>query len=90
MATTSSSCEPPLASADREIVISRVVGAPPEIVFEAFTQVRHLAQWWGPDGFSTTTRSFEFRAGGMWDFRDAWAGRNRLPGVDHLAGDRPG
>ena len=68
MATTSSSSEPRLASADREIVISRVIGAPPEIVFEAFTQVRHLARWWGPDGFSTTTRSFEFRAGGAWDF----------------------
>lgn len=54
--------------ADREIVISRVIGAPREVVFEAFTEVRHLSQWWGPDGFSTTTRAFEFRAGGEWDF----------------------
>jgi uncharacterized protein YndB with AHSA1/START domain len=37
-------------------------------VFEAFTQVRHLSRWWGPEGFSTTTRSFEFRVGGAWDF----------------------
>ena len=56
------------ATADREIVVSRVVGAPRELVFEAFTQVRHLSQWWGPDGFTTTTRSFEFRVGGVWDF----------------------
>ncbi|HEU5473337.1 MAG TPA: SRPBCC family protein [Actinophytocola sp.] len=56
------------ATADREIVISRVIHAPPELVFEAFTEVRHLSQWWGPDGFSTTTRSFEFRVGGEWDF----------------------
>lgn len=54
--------------ADREIVISRVVRARREVVFEAFTEVRHLSQWWGPDGFTTTTRSFEFRAGGEWDF----------------------
>src|SRR5205807_4015301 len=56
------------ATADREIVISRVISAPPEVVFEAFTEVRHLSRWWGPDGFTTTTRSFEFRVGGEWDF----------------------
>jgi uncharacterized protein YndB with AHSA1/START domain len=56
------------APADREIVISRVIGAPRELVFEAFTQVRHLSRWWGPDGFTTTTGSFEFRVGGVWDF----------------------
>src|SRR2546430_685752 len=39
-----------------------------ELVFEAFTEVRHLSRWWGPEGFTTTTRSFEFRVGGVWDF----------------------
>ena len=56
------------ATADREIVISRVIDAPRELVFEAFREVRHLSQWWGPEGFTTTTRSFEFREGGAWDF----------------------
>src|ERR1044072_91232 len=55
------------ATAGREIVISRVIDAPRELVFEAFTEVRHLSRWWGPDGFTTTTRSFEFRVGGAWD-----------------------
>ena len=56
------------ATADREIVISRVIGAPRELVFEAFTEVRHLSRWWGPEGFTTTTRAFEFRVGGEWVF----------------------
>lgn len=56
------------ATADREIVLSRIIDAPRELVFEAFTEVRHLSQWWGPHGFTTTTRSFEFRTGGNWDF----------------------
>ncbi|SEE87722.1 SRPBCC family protein [Jiangella alba] len=56
------------ATADREIVISRVIEAPRELVFEAFTEVRHLSRWWGPAGFSTTTRAFEFRVGGEWRF----------------------
>ncbi|MES5820935.1 SRPBCC family protein [Streptomyces sp. RG80] len=55
-------------TADREIVISRVIDAPRELVFEAFTEVRHLSRWWGPEGFTTTTRSFEFREGGEWVF----------------------
>lgn len=56
------------AAAEREIVITRVISAPRELVFEAFTEVRHLSRWWGPDGFTTTTRAFEFRVGGAWDF----------------------
>ena len=56
------------ATVTREIVISRVIDAPPELVFEAFTEVRHLSRWWGPERFTTTTRAFEFRVGGEWDF----------------------
>src|SRR3954454_8557157 len=56
------------ATADREIVISRVISAPRELVFEAFTEVRPLSRWWGPEGFTTTTRAFEFRVGGEWHF----------------------
>jgi uncharacterized protein YndB with AHSA1/START domain len=55
-------------TADCEIVISRIINAPRELVFEAFTEVRHLSRWWGPEGFTTTTRAFEFRVGGEWVF----------------------
>jgi uncharacterized protein YndB with AHSA1/START domain len=56
------------ATADREIVVSRVIKAARELVFEAFTEVRHLSRWWGPEGFTTTTSAFEFRVGGEWVF----------------------
>jgi uncharacterized protein YndB with AHSA1/START domain len=58
----------PAQAADREVIISRVIEAPQEVVFEAFTAVRHLSHWWGPEGFTTTTRAFDFRPGGVWDF----------------------
>jgi len=45
-----------------------VFNAPRELVFDAWTDQKHLAQWWGPDGFSTTTRSIDIRAGGVWRF----------------------
>src|SRR3954470_23562341 len=68
MAATERRGQRPSTTADREILISRLINAPRELVFEAFTEVRHLSQWWGPDGFSTTTRAFAFRVGGDWDF----------------------
>jgi uncharacterized protein YndB with AHSA1/START domain len=51
---------------DREIFITRVVDAPRELVFEAWTRPEHLAKWWGPRGFTTTTHAFDFRVGGQW------------------------
>jgi len=50
------------------LIGTRVFDAPRELVFAAFTDPKHLAQWWGPDGFTTTTHSFDFRPGGAWRF----------------------
>jgi uncharacterized protein YndB with AHSA1/START domain len=50
------------------IIGSRLLDAPRELVFAAFTDPKHLAKWWGPDGFTTTTHSFDFRPGGVWRF----------------------
>jgi uncharacterized protein YndB with AHSA1/START domain len=52
----------------RSIIGTRVFDAPWDLVFSAWTNPRHLAQWWGPNGFTTTTHSFEFRPGGVWRF----------------------
>jgi uncharacterized protein YndB with AHSA1/START domain len=52
----------------RSIVGTRTFDAPRDLVFAAFTDPKHLAQWWGPVGFTTTTHSFEFRPGGVWRF----------------------
>src|SRR6187455_2284444 len=68
MSTTGQGAPAQSAMADREVVMSRGIDAPRELVFEAFTEVRHLSQWWGPEGFTTTTRAFEFRVGGVWNF----------------------
>ena len=68
MSATRRGAPAPSTTGDREIVVSRRIGAPREVVFEAFTEVRHLSRWWGPEGFTTTTRAFEFCVGGEWDF----------------------
>ena len=53
---------------DRELVFTRVFDAPRALVFEAWTDPQRIVQWWGPTGFTTTTRSMEARAGGIWRF----------------------
>jgi uncharacterized protein YndB with AHSA1/START domain len=52
----------------RAIVGSREYDAPRALVYAAFTDPRHLARWWGPNGFKTTTLSFDMRPGGVWRF----------------------
>ncbi|HSJ05060.1 MAG TPA: SRPBCC domain-containing protein [Longimicrobiales bacterium] len=52
--------------ADREVVITRTFSAPRELVFDAFTDPSHVGQWWGPDGFTTTTERIDIRPGGTW------------------------
>ena len=53
-------------SADREIVITRVVDAPRELVWEAMANPRHVIHWWGPTGFSDTIEKMDVRPGGVW------------------------
>lgn len=53
---------------DHEIVSSRVVNFPQAVVFQAWTDPRHLAKWWGPRGFTNTFEEFDLRPGGVWQF----------------------
>jgi uncharacterized protein YndB with AHSA1/START domain len=52
----------------REVVFSRLIAAPVELVWEIWSDVRHLHEWFGPAGFTTTTQEFAFERGGVWRF----------------------
>ena len=52
----------------REVVNVRIFDAPRDVVFNTFSDADHLAQWWGPRGFTNTFHRFEFRPGGLWRF----------------------
>lgn len=43
---------------------SREFSVTPESVFAAIQDPVRLARWWGPQGFTNTFNTFEFRAGG--------------------------
>lgn len=53
---------------DREIVLCRVIAAPRERVFQAWTDPRQITQWFGPDGFKVETLECDIRVGGRWRF----------------------
>jgi uncharacterized protein YndB with AHSA1/START domain len=52
----------------RELGISRLIHAPRELVWEAWTNPGHTSQWWGPSGFKNTISKMEVRPGGEWEF----------------------
>jgi uncharacterized protein YndB with AHSA1/START domain len=51
-----------------EIKINRVYDAPLSVVWDAWTDVAQVAQWWGPRGFTLTTHSKDLRTGGHWNY----------------------
>lgn len=55
-------------SKSNEIHITRIYDAPVKMVWEAWVDPKQVAQWWGPRGFTITTRSKDVRAGGTWDY----------------------
>lgn len=48
-----------------EMVLTRTFAAPRALVFRAWTEPQHLAQWWGPRGFTNPVCEFDARPGGQ-------------------------
>jgi uncharacterized protein YndB with AHSA1/START domain len=52
---------------DREIFLSRTLNAPVALVWEVWTQAEHIANWWGPAGFTNTISAMDMHVGGEWN-----------------------
>jgi len=46
----------------------RTIPVSSTVLFKAFEDPALLKKWWGPDGFTTTSLSFEFKPKGVWKF----------------------
>jgi uncharacterized protein YndB with AHSA1/START domain len=51
-------------SSPRELVINRTFDAPRALVFKVWTDPQHLAQWWGPSGYTNPVCEVDLRPGG--------------------------
>lgn len=52
---------------DRELLLSRKLNAPVELVWEVWTKPEHIVNWWGPNGFTNTINTMDISPGGEWD-----------------------
>lgn len=55
------------STADREIILSRTLNAPIELVWEVWTDPEHIKNWWGPEGFSSSIQHMDLQSGGEWN-----------------------
>lgn len=60
--------KPKTSTESRELQVIKTLNAPVELVWKAWTDPVHIANWWGPNGFSNTIRTMEVKDGGEWLF----------------------
>lgn len=71
----------------QELFVTRVFDAPRELVYEAFTDPKLVAQWFGPRKYKTTVDKMEARPGGLWRMvqKDESGNEHAFRGVHHDA-----
>ena len=55
----------PATAEPRELVLTRLINAPRQRIFEAWTTPALLVQWWGPHGMTTPVCEMDPRPGGI-------------------------
>src|SRR5258707_634236 len=64
LGSSSPSSSTPAEHSEWDLIITRVFDAPRELVFKVWTDPNHVAQWWGPKGFTNPVCELDVRAGG--------------------------
>ena len=92
MSDSPAATDPTTWALDREIVLVRVLDAPRDAVFAAWTDPEAFCEWFGPDGFTCTVREMDVRPGGRACFdmvsRDGTVFTNRFDYLEVVPGVR--
>ncbi|MCC7450079.1 MAG: SRPBCC family protein [Anaerolineae bacterium] len=69
----------------QEIRMERIFDAPRDLVFQVWTDPKHIPQWWGPSNLTTIVALMDAKAGGLWRFiqRDQQGNEFAFHGVYH-------
>lgn len=51
-----------------ELIFTRLLNAPRELVFDVWTNPEHVDKWWGPNDFTNATHHMDARTGGNWAY----------------------
>jgi uncharacterized protein YndB with AHSA1/START domain len=68
-----------------DIVITRIVDAPLDMVWKAWTEPVHVMRWWGPQDYTSPSAKIDLREGGRYIFA-MQAPENQGGGVHYTAG----
>jgi uncharacterized protein YndB with AHSA1/START domain len=52
----------------QDLVITRIIDAPVELVWQAWTEPEHVMRWWGPQYYTSPSCKIDFREGGKYIF----------------------
>ncbi|MES2005994.1 MAG: SRPBCC domain-containing protein [Bacteroidota bacterium] len=74
---------------DNIIIHTRLLDAPRELVWEVWTTPDHIKEWWGPNGFSLTTKSMIVECGKIWDFIMHGMGRDWDNKIEYVEVTKP-
>lgn len=53
---------------DLKLIMERIFGAPPQLMFEIWSSCKHLKHWWGPKEWPIDECEMDFREGGKWRY----------------------
>lgn len=77
--------DPTTWALDREVVLVRVLDAPRDAVFAAWTDPDAFCDWFGPDGYTCTVQDMDVRPGGRARIEMTAPDGTRYPGrLDYL------
>lgn len=74
---------------DNIIIHTRLLDAPRDLVWEVWTTPAHIKEWWGPNGFSLTTKSMYVEPGKIWDFIMHGMGRDWDNKIEYIEVKKP-
>ena len=71
------------------LIHTRMLDAPRDLVWEVWTNPGHIKEWWGPNGFSLTTKSMHVEPGKVWDFIMHGMGRDWDNKIEYVEVKKP-
>lgn len=71
------------------LIHTRILDAPRDLVWEVWTNPAHIKEWWGPNGFSLTTKSMNVAPGEVWDFIMHGMGRDWDNKIEYVEVKKP-
>ena len=71
------------------LIHTRLLDAPRDLVWEVWTHPEHIKEWWGPNGFSLTTKSMHVEPGKIWDFIMHGMGQDWVNKIEYTEVKKP-